>query len=65
MKVIWLLLLTLLHSKSEENAELPEQSLDTSANVAIPPASESTDENVETIKDAQPVVSSSNKPKYR
>ncbi|PSS34288.1 Protein SGT1 B like [Actinidia chinensis var. chinensis] len=50
---------------AEENAELPQQSLDTSANVAIPPASESTDENVETIKDAQPVVSSSNKPKYR
>ena len=53
-----------MHSKSEENGALPKQSLDTSANVAIPPASESTDENVETIKDAQPVVSS-NKPKYR
>ena len=56
--------LTFLHAKSEENGELPNQSLDTSANVAIPPASESTNENVRTIKDAQLVVSLT-KPKYR
>ncbi|PSS32365.1 hypothetical protein CEY00_Acc02664 [Actinidia chinensis var. chinensis] len=49
---------------AEENGELPNQSLDTSANVAIPPASESTNENVRTIKDAQLVVSLT-KPKYR
>ncbi|GFY83308.1 phosphatase-like protein [Actinidia rufa] len=48
----------------EENVELPKQSLDASANVAIPPATELTDENVRTIKDVQPVVSLT-KPKYR
>lgn len=55
----------ILHDLSEENGEPPNQSSNqTQSSVAVTPAPELVDINVETTKDAQ-LVASSSKAKYR
>lgn len=61
-----LVLLVNFHAWSEENAELPKQSLEkTSTDGSISPASDSTDKTDETTQDFKAVVSSTKPPKYR